>query len=106
MTVAGRDGRAGMAAIVCRRIMSILPRCMRISRPNLPDYARPVFLRIRVEIDVTGTFKQNKVDLVQRGLRSGRDPRSDLFQRSADEDASCGSIRRLSRSIERGEVRL
>ncbi len=32
---------------------------------QLPEYARPVFLRIRKDIDVTATFKQKKIDLVK-----------------------------------------
>ena len=35
---------------------------------RLPDYARPVFLRIRPEIEVTATFKQRKIDLVKDGF--------------------------------------
>jgi fatty-acyl-CoA synthase len=35
---------------------------------HLPDYARPLFLRIRGEIDVTATFKQRKIDLVNDGF--------------------------------------
>jgi fatty-acyl-CoA synthase len=39
---------------------------------RLPDYARPVFLRIRHDIDVTTTFKQKKIDLVNEGFDPGR----------------------------------
>ena len=35
---------------------------------HLPEYARPLFLRIKGEMDVTGTFKQKKVDLVRQGF--------------------------------------
>jgi len=35
---------------------------------RLPEYARPVFLRIRREIEVTSTFKQKKVDLARQGF--------------------------------------
>ena len=35
---------------------------------QLPEYARPVFLRIRQDIDVTSTFKQKKIDLVKDGF--------------------------------------
>ena len=35
---------------------------------RLPDYARPLFLRIRDEIEVTGTFKQKKLDLAREGF--------------------------------------
>ena len=64
-------------------------------RTHLPDYARPMFLRIQEEIDVTGTFKQKKVDLVKDGFRSVEDRRCDLFQRSAVRQRSCGSMPRF-----------
>jgi fatty-acyl-CoA synthase len=35
---------------------------------RLPHYARPIFLRLSPAIDVTGTFKQRKVDLVKDGF--------------------------------------
>jgi fatty-acyl-CoA synthase len=35
---------------------------------SLPEYARPLFLRMRKDIDVTATFKQKKVDLVKEGF--------------------------------------
>ncbi len=35
---------------------------------RLPPYARPLFLRIRDDIDVTGTFKHKKSDLVREGF--------------------------------------
>ena len=34
----------------------------------MPPYARPVFLRLQPQIDVTGTFKQRKVELVREGF--------------------------------------
>lgn len=65
--VAGKDGRAGMAALVAEKEFDIsglrehLVKC-------LPDYARPLFIRIRGSIEVTSTFKQKKVDLVKQGF--------------------------------------
>ena len=43
---------------------------------NLPAYARPVFVRLQPEIEITGTFKQRKVELVKEGfdLAAFRDP--------------------------------
>jgi len=42
----------------------------------LPAYARPVFIRLLPEIEITGTFKQRKVDLVAAGFDPNqiRDP--------------------------------
>jgi fatty-acyl-CoA synthase len=65
--IPGRDGRAGMAAIVGREHFNLTGfRDHLIER--LPDYARPVFLRLRNDIDVTATFKQRKIDLVKEGF--------------------------------------
>jgi fatty-acyl-CoA synthase len=65
--VAGRDGRAGMAAIVSKDLSDLTGLHAHLCK-HLPDYARPMFLRIQREIDVTGTFKQKKVDLVAQGF--------------------------------------
>ena len=35
---------------------------------SLPFYACPKFLRIMTEIDITGTFKHKKTDLVREGF--------------------------------------
>jgi fatty-acyl-CoA synthase len=62
-----RDGRAGMAAVVIGREFNLgafrehLVRC-------LPEYARPLFLRIRSQLDITATFKQMKSDLIREGF--------------------------------------
>jgi fatty-acyl-CoA synthase len=65
--VPGREGRAGMAAIVCNSECD-LTALRRYLDSNLPDYARPLFLRIRKDIDVTTTFKQKKGDLARQGF--------------------------------------
>jgi fatty-acyl-CoA synthase len=64
--VPGHDGRAGMAAIVCRECD--LAALHRHIAHTLPPYARPVFLRLRKSIEVTSTFKQKKIDLVREGF--------------------------------------
>jgi fatty-acyl-CoA synthase len=104
VTVVGRDGRAGMAAIVCHGDCDLTALHAHLAR-NLPDYARPLFLRIRGKLDVTGTFKQTKIDLVREGFNPTatrdpiyfNDPQSHAFVR-LDAD--------LYRRIESGEIRL
>jgi len=67
VSIPGTDGRAGMAALVTDRDLELgLLREHLVAR--LPEYARPVFVRIRDELDVTGTFKQKKIDLVREGF--------------------------------------
>ena len=68
--VEGYEGRAGMAVIVCNDCD--LKALHRHIEENLPEYARPLFLRIRKDIDVTTTFKQKKVDLVKDGFNPDR----------------------------------
>ncbi len=65
--IAGRDGRACMAAIVADRDLDLAGLRAHL-HSLLPDYARPVFLRVRGEIEVTMTFKQKKIDLVAQGF--------------------------------------
>ncbi len=64
VTVPGHDGRAGMAALVIDPSVFDLAVLHRALVERLPSYARPLFLRIRGELEVTATFKQKKFDLV------------------------------------------
>jgi fatty-acyl-CoA synthase len=104
VSVPGYDGRAGMAAIVAIETLDLAALHAHLSA-NLPDYARPLFLRVQKQIDVTGTFKQKKVDLVREGFDPAvnadpiyfNDPQAKRFVRL---DAG------LHRRIEQGEVRL
>jgi fatty-acyl-CoA synthase len=69
--VPGRDGSAGMAAIVTQPAFNLATFHDHLMQ-RLPDYARPVFLRLRTNIEMTSTFKTKKIDLVQEGF----DPRT------------------------------
>ncbi len=73
--VPGQDGRAGMAALVTGSGFEIGGLAAAIAR-DLPPYARPVFVRLLPELEITGTFKQRKVELVKDGFDPGaiRDP--------------------------------
>jgi fatty-acyl-CoA synthase len=65
--VPGADGRAGMASLVVDGDFDItaLPGQL---KARLPAYARPIFLRLSPNIEVTGTFKQRKIELVREGF--------------------------------------
>ncbi len=67
VNVPGTDGRAGMASLVVAGDVDFKKFYEHISS-QLPAYARPVFLRMQKEIEVTGTFKHRKVDLVKDGF--------------------------------------
>jgi fatty-acyl-CoA synthase len=66
VAIPGVDGRAGMASLVVDGDFDLdgLPKRL----AALPSYARPIFLRLTPRIEVTGTFKQRKVDLVREGF--------------------------------------
>jgi fatty-acyl-CoA synthase len=66
VAVPGTEGRAGMAAIVPGDGFD-LARLRRHLTERLPDYARPVFLRLRDGIALTGTFKPQKQALAAEG---------------------------------------
>lgn len=63
--IPGTDGRAGMAALLLNEESDSLdlPGLSAHIDGNLPNYARPVFLRILQEIATTSTFKLQKNDL-------------------------------------------
>jgi fatty-acyl-CoA synthase len=67
--VSGMEGRAGMAAIVTGDEFDLVEFHQHMFE-LLPDYARPVFLRLCGEIEVTGTFKLQK----QRLMHEAYDP--------------------------------
>jgi fatty-acyl-CoA synthase len=66
VAIPGADGRAGMATIVADHRLDLAAfRTHLVDR--LPDYARPVFLRVRNDLEVTATFKHTKSALVREG---------------------------------------
>jgi fatty-acyl-CoA synthase len=67
VSVAGHEGRAGMAAILADDAVDLAALRAHL-RAQLPGYARPLFVRVRREIEMTMTFKQKKTDLVAEGF--------------------------------------
>jgi fatty-acyl-CoA synthase len=59
VAVPGADGRAGMATLVAGEELDLAAFRMHLIN-RLPDYAHPMFLRIRNGIEVTATFKYTK----------------------------------------------
>jgi fatty-acyl-CoA synthase len=67
VAVPGADGRAGMAALVAEPSELDLVVFRRYLVARLPDYARPVFLRLISNIEMTGTFKLRKQEPAAEG---------------------------------------
>ena len=77
IAIPGHDGKAGMAALHLSEYERLdLKKLSRHLVDNLPPHARPLFLRLRREADMTGTFKIRKIDLMKEGLspRDGSEP--------------------------------
>jgi fatty-acyl-CoA synthase len=64
--IPGADGRVGMAALVVEEQFDLAAFRDHLES-RLPHYARPLFLRIRSEIETTGTFKHTKNGLARQG---------------------------------------
>ena len=80
VAVPGHDGRAGMAAIAAGAGFDLAALRAHLAQ-RLPDYARPLFLRICSEIEVTGDLQAEEDRSGARRLRPGAHARPDLFQR-------------------------
>ncbi len=71
VSVPDADGRAGMAALVVTEAFD-LQTLRRMLSARLPAYARPVFVRLLSALEVTGTFKLRKQDLLLEGYDPSR----------------------------------
>jgi len=71
VAVPGAEGRAGMAALVAGQEFDPASLAEKITG-SLAPFARPIFLRLRPEMEITGTFKLKKADLVKDGFDPDR----------------------------------
>jgi fatty-acyl-CoA synthase len=100
----GTEGRAGMAAIVSAAPLELAALRAHLGA-RLPDYARPLFLRLCDTIETTSTFKHRKNDLAQRGFDPAAtiDP---LYFNDRVQQAFVPLDRTLYERIARGDIRL
>src|SRR5438128_1481623 len=103
VVIPGSDGRAGMATIVSDAGLDLAAlRIHLIDR--LPGYARPLFLRIRSEMEVTTTFKHTKDAFV----RQGYDPTATtdvIYVDDRERDAFVRLDKALYDRIQSGQIR-
>lgn len=102
--IAGREGKAGMAAMVVGGDFDLAGFRQHVYA-RLSPYERPLFLRLQDEIEATSTFKQRKLDLVRLGF----DP-SGIAEPLYFDDSSQNAYVRLDATlyerIQSGEIRL
>jgi fatty-acyl-CoA synthase len=104
VSVPGTEGRAAMAALVAGPDFD-LGELRRALVARLPDYARPLFIRMVSGIELTGTFKLRKQELA----RAGYDPSATSDALYID-DAAHGAYVRLDeplhQRLQAGKLRL
>ena len=73
VSVPGTEGRAGMALVVPKDGVALDPRAFYEHATRvLPAYARPLFVRVAPQVDVTGNFKNRKTRLQDEGFDPAR----------------------------------
>ncbi len=82
VSIPGHDGRAGMASLILNNQFELEALASTLET-ELPHYARPLFLRILPEPDLTGTFKHQKARLKAEGFAI--DLGDDIYIHSAQE---------------------
>jgi fatty-acyl-CoA synthase len=102
--IAGKDGRAGMAALRVAEAFDLAAFREYLIK-HLPEYARPLFLRIDDEIEITSTFKQRKVNLVEHGFDPSR-PSARIYFNDPERRAFVPLDPPLYARIQSGDVRL
>ncbi|WP_460153706.1 long-chain-acyl-CoA synthetase [Pseudomonas sp. S2_B07] len=68
------NGRAGMAAITPAESLATLDfsELLEFARQQMPTYAVPLFLRVKVKMETTGTFKYQKTRLKDEAFDPGK----------------------------------
>lgn len=72
--VRNTNGRAGMAAITPAESLATLDfrELLAFAREHMPAYAVPLFLRVKVKMETTGTFKYQKTRLKDEAFDPGK----------------------------------
>jgi fatty-acyl-CoA synthase len=104
VAVPGVAGKVGMAALVADRALDLKALRAHLAQ-CLPAYACPVFLRMCPQVELTGTFKYSKTELVRQAYYPAAS--SDALYFDSPEDSAFVSLdeSRFER-IQRGEFRL
>ncbi|XP_048119563.1 very long-chain acyl-CoA synthetase-like isoform X1 [Alosa alosa] len=102
----GHEGRIGMATVTIKagREFHCSETFTHVAN-NLPSYAQPRFIRIKSSLEVTGTFKHMKVNLVADGFNPSaiQDP---LYVLNEKEHCYDQMTMNYYKSINSGEVHL
>ena len=104
--VPGSEGRVGMAALMFDPDVKFSPeRFFAYAEEHLPSYARPAFVRLVENLEVTGTYKLKKTDLQMAGYdpSSVKDP---LYVKDEEKKAFVRLTPALYASVQAEKVRI
>jgi fatty-acyl-CoA synthase len=102
--IAGAEGRIGMAALTMDGALDLHALRLYLAKA-LPPYARPAFLRLRDEFEITGTFKYSKNELIRQGFDP--DLTADVIYFDSPEAQAWQLLdSRLHERIQAGQIRL
>lgn len=104
--VQGHEGRIGMAAVTVKEgVQFDGSQTYNHVVSYLPSYARPRFIRIQNAVELTATFKQMKVKLVEQGFDPGciQDP---LYILSDSEKSYVPLTAQVYSAIASGDIKL
>lgn len=105
--VPGTDGRAGMAFVVLREGGSFDAESFHHYVDSaLPAYARPLFVRIGAQVDVTGNFKNRKTRLQNEGFSPEAAAPDPLWFRDDQAHTYVPLTRELWEKLASGQLRL
>jgi len=107
--VPGNEGRAGMAAVILKSDVSAFDgkSLYEHSKNQLPAYARPVFIRIEGDLEITGTFKMKKVALKAQGFDPAKCPAgSTLYVADHNVKAFVPMTSAIFAGIQSGKIRV
>ncbi|MBV8752737.1 MAG: long-chain-acyl-CoA synthetase [Hyphomicrobiales bacterium] len=100
--IPGCDGKAGMAVLVADGPLDLTALHRHLAE-RLPSYARPLFVTIRRELDITSTFKHKKAAGLSYDPESNPDP---IYFNDPDRDAFVRLDTERYQRICSGELRL
>jgi len=104
VAISGSDGRACMVALVIDKELDLAALRTHLMQ-RLPAFARPLFLRIRGDLETTATFKYAKTDL----MREGYDPANTsdvIYFNDPERNAFVRMDQELFERIQTGNIRL
>ena len=105
--ISNTNGRAGMAAITPAESLATLDfrELLSFAREQMPAYAVPLFLRVKVKMQTTGTFKYQKTRLKDEAFDPGKTGDDPIYAWLPGSDTYVQITEQVSADIHAGKYR-